>query len=360
MQLTIDKVRLERALQHLVAFTDRKDLANIASHVCLEAKDGGLRLEANDLEMGLCLHLEAHIVKEGSATFNAKHFLDIASKLENGDLSLEADSDFVHVRFKRSKFKLPLFDRNDFPAFPSHDNLPFLHFGDGALSEYFKKLAPVIKTNASKYEFGGVLMVLKETLELAATDTRRLSLVQMDAENMPEESLNTEYILPKRAMLEISKLFESDFDMFYEPKDPSMLFFKNDEMVLYSKLIGGKYPNYEAIFPKEFAHQFELETQSFKEAIQITSALSPTTKIVFYPEHIEFESLENESPSFSSTSIETKTPLEGFELQVQARHLLDALNTSASANFTLSLNQSTDPFLVEKDGFKTLIMPFVS
>ncbi|BCZ17316.1 DNA polymerase III subunit beta DnaN [Helicobacter sp. NHP19-003] len=360
MQLTIDKTRLERALQHLVAFTDRKDLANIASHVCLEAKNGGLRLEANDLEMGLCLHLEADIVQEGSATFNAKHFLDIASKLENGDLSLEADADFVHVRFKRSKFKLPLFDRNDFPAFPSHDNLPFLHFSDTTLGEHFKKLVHVIKTNASKYEFGGVLMVLKDRLELAATDTRRLSLVQMDADNIPEQALMTEYILPKRAMLEISKLFENDFDMFYEPKDPSMLFFKNEEMLLYSKLIGGKYPNYEAIFPKQFAHTFDLEAQNFKEAIQITSALSPTTKIIFYPERIEFESLENESPSFASTSIEAKTPLEGFELQVHARHLLDAINALNTPTFELSLNQSTDPFLVEKDGFKTLIMPFVS
>lgn len=306
MQLIIDKTRLEKALQNLVAFTDRKDLANIASHVCLEAKSGVLRLEANDLEMGLCLHLQADIAKEGSATFNAKHFLDIASKLENGDLSLEADSDFVHVRFKRSKFKLPLFDRNDFPAFPSHENLPSLHFSDGTLSEHFKKLVHVIKTNASKYEFGGVLMVLKERLELAATDTRRLSLVQMDADNMPAEVLNTEYILPKRAMLEISKLFEGDFDMFYEPKEPSMLFFKNDALLLYSKLIGGKYPNYEAIFPKEFTHKFDLESQSFKEAIQITNALSATTKIVFYPERIEFESSQSESPSFASISIEAK------------------------------------------------------
>lgn len=44
MQLTIDKTRLERALQHLVAFTDRKDLANIASHVCLEAVMGDCAL----------------------------------------------------------------------------------------------------------------------------------------------------------------------------------------------------------------------------------------------------------------------------------------------------------------------------
>ncbi len=358
MHLVIEKTRLEEALKNLIAFTDRKDLTNITSHICLEAKGDLLRLEANDLEMGLCLSLNASILEEGGATFNARHFLDIASKLEQGELTLQTKENYVHISFKRSKFKLPLFDKADFPPFPSFENLPFVHFSDTALGEYFKKLTHVISTNASKYEFGGVLLVFKDRLELVATDTRRLALVQMDPDNMPTAETTQEFILPKRAMLEISKLFESNFDMFYETHDqPSMLFFKNASMVLYSKLISGKYPNYQAIIPSEFAHQLELDTQKFKEAIQITNALSSTTKICFYPGYIEFESSQYENPSFASTSIEAQTTLEGFTLHVHARHVLDALNALHTPTFTLLLNENTQPFLVQNEGFKTLIMP---
>lgn len=358
MKILIEKTPLEDALKNLIAFTDKKDLANITSHVFMEANAGILRFEANDLEMGLSLRLETEVVEPGSATLNAKHFLDIVSKLEPGQLALESKEDFVHVSFKRSKFKLPLFDQANFPPFPTCEQLPLIHFSDTALGDHFKKLLNVIKTNASKYEFGGALLVFKDRLELVATDAARLSLVQINPDHMPEPTTPVqEFILPKRAMLEIVKLFESDFDMFYEP---NMLFFKNDSLLLYSKLISGKYPNYQNIIPKTFAHKLELETQSFKEAIKITNALGTTTKIIFYPDRVEFESLHTESSSFASTSIEANTPLDNFVLKAYARHLLDALNALSAPTFNLLLNESSQPFLVEKEGFKTIIMPVLA
>ncbi|WP_104758171.1 DNA polymerase III subunit beta [Helicobacter salomonis] len=364
MKFVIAKTQLESALKDLIAFTDKKDSSNIASHVCMEAQQDVLVLQANDLEMGLCLTLEVSAQEEGSATLNARHLLDIVSKLESGDLMLERQEDFVHVSFKRSKFKLPLFDKAYFPEFPAYAHLPHVHFSDTTLGDHFKKLAQVITTNASKCEFTGVLLALQESLELVATDTRRLSLVQMEVEKLNTDT-RTEFILPKRAMLEIIKLFRGDFDMFYEPKksedsqEASMLFFKNASMVLFSKLISGKYPSYQAIIPASFAHQINLKTQDFKEAINVTHALGAVTKIIFHPDKIEFESSRTESSGFASTSIEAKTPLEGFVIHAQARYLLDALNALATPTFELCLNAQDTPFVIRKDAFMTIIMPVV-
>ncbi|MFC3848267.1 DNA polymerase III subunit beta [Helicobacter baculiformis] len=362
MKFVIAKTQLESALKDLIAFTDKKDLSNITSHVCIEATQNALVFQANDLEMGLCLTLNISAQEEGSATLNARHLLDIVSKLESGDLLLERKEDFVHVSFKRSKFKLPLFDKTHFPEFPTYAHLPSVHFSDTSLGDHFKNLAQVITTNASKYEFTGMLLALQENLELVATDTRRLSLAQMEVEGLATNT-RTEFILPKRAALEIVKLFKGDFEMFYEPKvsddsrESSMLFFKNASMVLFSKLISGKYPSYQAIIPTSFTHQIELNTQDFKEAIKITQALSPTTKISFYPDKIEFESLQTENLSSGSTFIEASTPLEDFVIHAHARHLLDALNALCTPTFELCLNDQSAPFVIQKNSFTTIIMP---
>ncbi|WP_121022270.1 DNA polymerase III subunit beta [Helicobacter vulpis] len=360
MKFSIAKTQLESALKDLIAFTDKKDASNISAHICLEATSESLIFQANDLEMGLCLTLNIDVQEEGSAVFNAKHLLDILSKLELGDLMLESQENTMLVRFKRSKFKLALLDKAYFPKFPDYAHLPSVHFSDTTLGDHFRKLAQVITTNTantSKYEFMGVLLVLQENLELVATDTRRLSLAQMEVEGLLEAHTRMEFILPKRAALEIVKLFKGDFEMFYEPKDPTMLFFKNASMVLFAKLISGKYPSYQNVIPTQFIHKIELNTQDFKDAINITHALGTTTKIIFYPDKIEFESLESESPNFASTFIEANTPLDQHIIHAQARYLLDALNALPSPTFELCLNEENAPFVIQKNNFLTVVMP---
>ncbi|WP_199764395.1 DNA polymerase III subunit beta [Helicobacter bizzozeronii] len=376
MKIVIEKTLLEDALKSLIAFTDKKDMSNITSHVLIEAQGETLHLEANDLEMGLSLQITSAIEEEGSATLNAKHFLDIVSKLGPGELTLHTKEgeDFVHLSFKRSKFKLPLFDRAHFPPFPTPENLPSLHFSDTALSDQLKKLSNVINVNEPKYEFSGALLVFEERLELVATDTRRLSLVQIDPDHMPaKENPALEFILPKRALLEVVKLFsKGDFDMFYEKPNladsaskSTMLFFKNESLLLYTRLISGKYPNYQQIIPQEFTHKVELKTQDFKDGVQIVHTLSPSIQIAFYPERVEFKSMQSESSlsatphNFAETSMETSTPLDGFILHAHARYLLDALNALSTPTFDLLLNEKNMPFMIEKGGFRTLIMPIV-
>ncbi|WP_120944681.1 DNA polymerase III subunit beta [Helicobacter labacensis] len=358
MKFSIAKIQLESALKGLMPFTDKKDPSNISAHICIEATPKSLILQANDLEMGLCLTLNIDTQEGGSAVLNAKHLLDILSKLELGDLTLESQGDFVLVSFKRSKFKLPVLDKAYFPEFPPYAHLPSVRFSDTSLGDYFKKLAPVISTsttNSPKYEFTGALLVLQEHLELVATDTRRLSRAQMQLEESPSD--HGEFILPKRAMLEITKLFSSDFEMFYDPKNPTMLFFKNASTVLFAKLISGKYPSYQSVIPTQFTHTMELNTQDFKDAINITHALGATTKIIFHPDKIEFETLESESPSFASTFIEASTPLDQHIIHAQARYLLDALNALPSPTFELCLNEQSAPFVIQKNDFLTVVMP---
>ncbi|WP_199764903.1 DNA polymerase III subunit beta [Helicobacter felis] len=353
MKFIIAKTELEAALKDLIAFTNKKDMVNITSHVCIEAKADALIFQANDLEMGLCLTLNIPAQETGSAVLNAKYLLDIISKLEKGDLLLESQDNFMHVHFKRSKFKLPLLDKEYFPSFPTYDHLPVVYFDDSTLSDYFKKLAQVITTNASKYEFSGVLLALQENLELVATDTKRLSVVQMEIGGTTSAD-RQELILPKRAMLEVAKLFRGDFEMRY---DKNMIFFKNASMVLFAKLISGKYPHYQNIIPSTFAHQLECNTQDFKDAINITQALGATTKIIFRPDKIEFETLQTENPSFASTFVEASTPLDGFVIHAQARHLLDALSALSTPTFDFCLSVENQPFVIQKNGFITVVMP---
>ncbi|CCF81910.1 hypothetical protein HBZS_123610 [Helicobacter bizzozeronii CCUG 35545] len=109
MKIVIEKTLLEDALKSLIAFTDKKDMSNITSHVLIEAQGETLHLEANDLEMGLSLQITSAIEEEGSATLNAKHFFRhrIQTRTRGIDFTHQRGRGFCAFEFQTLQIQAP-------------------------------------------------------------------------------------------------------------------------------------------------------------------------------------------------------------------------------------------------------------
>ena len=354
MKITIDKSILENILLHLQPFLEKKDTSQITSHILLSTDGRTLSAKATDYEIGLTIQTNSLTVLEpGSVTASGKKLLDIIRILKDEEIEIELIKENLHIRQKRSNFKLPTYKSSEFPTFPITDEKPKIEINSQILIESLKKITPATDTNNPKFELNGALIDIKNNqINFVSTDTRRLALVHIESQNDHELSI----IVPKKAIIEIQKLFSNNIEIYY---DNTHLIIKSEDSLFFTKLINGKFPDYTRIIPKEASRTITLPKAAIITAIKQITTISNDLKLTFQNDSILFESL-------SDDNIEAKTAVEienGFDspfiLAINSRYILDFLGQISGTEFILEANESNQPFVIKEGNFKTIVMPIV-
>ena len=354
MIITISKSIIENILIHSAPFLEKKDTSQITSHVYLSASNGILTVKATDYEIGFLVTTKnLNISQDGSITANGKKFLDIVRILKDGDINLEAKNDILHISQAHSNFKLPTFSHNEFPEFPSYEGKARISIESHTLIESLKKITPAIDTNNPKFELNGALIDIKQnSINFASTDTRRLAIVNVNNESANELSI----IIPKKAIIEIQKLFFDDIELYY---DETNLIIHSEQYTFFTKLINGKFPEYSRIIPKEIANNLVLPKAIMIDSIKQITTISTDVKITFLNDVITFESLSDDNIEAKTEISHTTGFSEPFSIAINSKYLLDFLNSINSSEFKIGLNEGNLPFILSDENFKTVVMPIV-
>ena len=129
-------------------------------------------------------------------------------------------------------------------------------------------------------------------------------------------------------------------------------------MTFFTKLINGKYPDYERIIPQNLKYNLSLPKNILVESIKLVTSLFSNIKITFNSIGIIFESLDEDTES--KTQIDMNLNIEkDFYLAVNAKYLLDFLSMTKNENITVGFNESNLPFYLEDEKFYTIVMPIV-
>ena len=163
--------------------------------------------------------------------------------------------------------------------------------------------------------------------------------------------------MPKKAILEIQKLFLDQIDIFF---DETNLIISNENYYFYTRLINGKFPDYQRIIPATTKHQITLPKKEMIDAIKMITTISQEIKMTLLSDTIIFNSL-------SADNVEAKTELElntglndKFELSFNSKYILDFISQTNKNEFTIEFNEPSLPFIVKDDNFITIIMPIVA
>jgi len=354
MKITVSKSIIENILIYTQPFLEKKDTSQITSHVYINVNDSKLTIKATDYEIGFEVSTDkVNIISTGSITANGKKLLDIIRILKDGEINLEVKNEMLYISQSHSNFKLPTFSFNEFPEFPNYEGKARISIESHSLIESLKKITPAIDTNNPKFELNGALIDIKQDcINFVSTDTRRLAVV-----NIPNQSANElSIIIPKKAIVEIQKLFFDDIELYY---DDTNLIIHSQQYTFFTKLINGKFPEYSRIIPKEIANILILPKAVIIDSIKQITTISSDVKITFLNNFITFESL-------SDDNIEAKTEIiyntgfeEAFVIAINSKYLLDFLNSINSSEFNIGLNEGNLPFVLFDNNFKTVVMPIV-
>ncbi|MFV7789320.1 DNA polymerase III subunit beta [Aliarcobacter lanthieri] len=353
MKLVINKSAFENVVSSMQPFLEKKDSSAITSHIYLETQNSNLIIKATDYEIGLETTIE-NVTEaiDGKITVNGSNLLGIIKRLKNEDILLEKSSNNLVIKQGKSTFKLPTYDANEFPTINKYENLKDLSITTINFINAIKKISPAIDNNNPKFELNGALLDIKsQKINFVSTDTRRLALSYL--ENMANEE--AQLIIPKKAIIEIQKLFLDNAKISY---DNTNLVIANENTKFFTKLINGKFPDYERIIPQTLKNTLYIPKNIFVESIKLVTSLFSNIKITFKQNSIIFESLDEDSVANTQVDIELNIPND-FYLAVNAKYLLDFLSMTNSEKIKIGFNESNLPFYLEDNKFITVVMPIV-
>lgn len=328
MELVVRKGDFLRELQLLQGIVERKNTIPILANVLLEADGTDVKLLATDLEVGLRSQCTASVTKPGALTVPAKKLYEIVKALPDTDVRIQQDKAGVKVAAERFDSRMSTLPREDFPALPESGGisltLPGKSFRQMVTRTHF-----AITGEDTRYFLNGAQFVLKsDSMTLVATDGHRLALVTIPREAGSKEPAETKVILPKKTLMELSKLLtEEDTDIIFE-RGENHLFFRVGGRVLISRVIDGQFPAYERVIPKGNDKRIDFDRDRLTSAVRRVALLSNersrAVKFLVGPNQVEVVS---SSPEFGEAREVLQVDYDGPALQIcfNAQYVLDFL-----------------------------------
>ena len=333
MKFSTKKSDVLREFQLLQGIVEKRNTMPILANILIEASEKNVELTGTDLEVGLKTHFPAKIEEPGGITISGKKIFEIVRSLSEGkEVFFKQEEDQVmEITSGESEFKVLCLPREDYPQVPEprfekQIVLPLDKFKE-MIENVFCAIA-----QEQRYYLNGALMILKnQSIEMISTDGHRLAYSRMDLENLKRDD-EIKGIVSKKTLGEIRKFEDEniEFDL-----DENNLFFKVGSRTLISRIIEGKFPDYQAVIPKENPYSMIVSRESISQAIRRVSLLSTERS-----KGIKFDIDGNQLSLFSSNPeigeardrIDIQYEGEKVSIGFNAQYVLDFLTTVKTEN----------------------------
>jgi DNA polymerase III subunit beta len=364
MQLKqIARDALLKPLQAVSGIVERRHTLPILANVLLEQRDGSLYVTATDLEMQITAHSTLS-GKEGQATtVGARKLQDLLRALpDDATLNVDVGNNKMTVRAGRSRFNLQTLAAADYPRISQgSEQLQSLSLPQKDLRSLFKLVEFAMAQQDIRYYLNGMLLVIdKGTLQAVATDGHRLSWASIAVTG---DYARQEVILPRKTVLELGKLLvDSDDPVSLDILTNQVRFrFANIELV--SKVVDGKFPDFNRVIPVGHGKQVELLRVELLAALQRAAILSNEkfrgVRIVLAADQLKIICTNSEQEE-AEEELEVAYQGDPLDIGFNITYLLDALSNLTVERVRFAFGDANSSALVtmpERDDYKYVVMP---
>lgn len=357
MRLTIDKPSLAKALAHVASVVERRNTIPILSNVLLTAGSNELKLTATDLDIELVETVGCTSSGDGAITVPAHMFYDIVRKLPDGEVELnrDAEQERLVITSGPAQFSLQTLPADDFPALSVDDLGHAFMLSAADLRRLIEKTRFAISTEETRYYLNGIYLHEAEsdsnpTLRAVATDGHRLAQVELPLPSAAKDMPGV--IVPRKAVLELSKLMEDEDGEVRVELSPSKIRISAGRVVLTSKLIDGTFPDYERVIPQSNDKRLEVDNATFVQAVDRVSTLSSdkgrAVKLALSEGKLTL-SVNNPESGSATEELAVEYGHEPLEIGFNARYLMDISQQLESETAEFHLSDPGSPTMV-RDG----------
>jgi len=355
---------LLQPLQAVSGIVERRHTLPILSNVLLEKKGENLTFLATDIEIqvttkALCGTGEG----DGAVTVGARKLQDILRSLPEGtEVSLHMEDRKLQVRGGKSRFSLQTLPADDFPRMSvAEGEVREFELTQGAFKQLLAKTQYGMAAQDVRYYLNGLLLLVDGTeLRAVATDGHRLAYASVSiGKDLPRQ----EAILPRKTVLELNRLLADNEDSLLITLSGSQIRFAFGAIVLVSKLIDGKFPDYERVVPATLKNHLVVGRQQLMQAM-VRAAILTNEKFRGVRVVLSSNSLRiiaaNAEQEEAQEEIEVNYTGDALDIGFNVGYLLDVLNNVHVEDVQWSFNDANSSAVISLPGnenFKYVVMP---
>jgi DNA polymerase-3 subunit beta len=367
VKLSVMQENLSRGLQVVSRAVSARSTLPVLNNVLLRTEDGGLKLTATNLEIGMTYWVPGKIDTGGSLTVPARLLTDIVAGLpanERVDLELQAQ-ETLHIQAGRFETHVKGIDAEEFPAIPSAGERPTTRIPQNVLRRALEEVTFAAATDEARPILTGVLARFEgNQLTLAAADNYRIAVKTIPVLDAVEE---TSVVVPARSLHELSRVLadtDDPIDLVLSPSRNQILFHL-EGIDLVSRLIDGQFPNYQQVIPKSYTTRATVDRDQLLKAVRLASLIASSSANIVKL-HVGKDAETGVTVSAAAdvgdnkSDVEAQVEGDGTTIAFNARYLIDVLANVATDQFSIELNGPLSPGVfrpVEDGQYVHVVMP---
>lgn len=358
---------IKEKLKEAVIQTERISGKNLSlpilESILIETGNNSLILKSTNLDIGIEVKIPAKVEKQGKTAVSGRlisNFLQILPEGEN--IKLELVSNNLSISTKRNSTLIKSFSADEFPIIPRIEKEEFFKIETGKFINGIKSVVYAASHSDIKPEISSVYIYIEENnLIFVSTDSYRLAEKKID---IKKEDNFSGTIIPVKNAIEIARVFENKSGLI------EILFTKNqmsavsEDIYFTSRVVGGVFPDYRQIIPKEKKTEVVVLKKDLTDAIKLATVFSDKSNqinIKILPGEKLFEiSSRNQDKGESVNKIESILEGEDVDINLNAKYILDCLSNITEDSISIAFNSNTRPVVMKGVGdrsFIYLIMP---
>jgi DNA polymerase-3 subunit beta len=351
-------------LQSVSGIVERRHTLPILSNVLLEKKGDQLTLLATDIEIQIttsttCTGGEG----DGAVTVGARKLQEILRSLpDSTEITVNLEDKRLQVKGGKSRFNLQTLPADDFPRMTLNEgDTKQFTISQKAFRQLIAKTQYGMAAQDVRYYLNGLLLLVEgKELRAVATDGHRLAYASVEIET---ELPRQEMILPRKTVLELNRLLVDSDDALNITLSSNQVRFAFGNIVLVSKLIDGKFPDYERVIPPSLRNHMTVGRQMLMQAMQRAAILTNEkfrgVRVVLGEMSLKLIAANAEQEE-AQEEIEVQYTGEPIDVGFNVGYLLDVLNNVHSDEIQWSFNDANSSALITvpgNDRFKYVVMP---
>lgn len=362
MKIQCQKTDLLNGVNIVLKAVPVKSTMPILECLIIEVTDDGIKLIANDMELGIETVIKGTIIEKGIVALNAKVFSEIVRRLPENEVNITTDSNYMTLIIcEKAKFSISGRSGEEFPSLPKIEKENAVVLSQFTLKEIIRQTVFSISDNESnKIMTGELFEINKNELRVISLDGHRISIRKIFMKDSYEDR---KIIVPGKTLNEISKILSgeasSQVQIFFTDKHA---LFEFDNTVVLTRLIEGEYYRIDQMLSSDYETKVTINKKELQNCIERASLLIRETDkkpIIIDINNNNFELKIN--TAIGSMNEEIDITMEGKDIVIgfNPKFLLDALRVVDDETVDIYLINAKAPcFIRDKDqSYIYLILP---
>ena len=362
MKITCSRANLLKGVNTVSKAVPSKTTMNILQCILLTASPNGIKMTANNMDMGIETVIEGEVNTPGDVALDARLFSEIIRKINESDVIIETLSESqVLISCEKSRFNIACQPADEFPALPLLDETNDIVLSEFTLKEAIRKtIFSIADSETNKIMTGELVEVHDDRMRVVSLDGHRISMKYMDLRNPGGRQ---KVIVPGKTLQEISRILSGEYEQdVFISFTQNHIMFRFEQTVVVSRLLEGEYFSVDRMISGDYETKVKINRKAFADCLDRATLLikEGDKKPIIIDIQDEYMELKISSQIGEMDEI-VSCDKEGRDLKIafNPRFLIESLRVIDEEEVTLYLMNAKAPCIIkdEEVSYLYLILP---